>query len=112
MRDYLYEDKRILTLLYEKRELDIYKIHQEELFSPAQIMRSVRYFSSLGFISKDNLIIRLTEEGVLWIRANLSKILIEKSDKAFSEIPKDMLIEKEFRIHINEPYIPEKVFLD
>lgn len=112
MINYLHEDKKILTLLYEKGELDIYKMHQEELFSPAQIMRSVRCFISLGFISKDNLIIKLTKEGRCWIRTNLPKILMEKSNKEFSKIPQDMFTEEEFKININEPYIPDKVFFD
>ncbi|WP_101688594.1 hypothetical protein [Dysgonomonas massiliensis] len=110
MTNYLYEDKRILTLLYEKGKLDIYKIHQEELFSPAQIMRSVRNFISLGYIRKEDLIIKPTKEGKLWIKENLPKILMERSDKIFTKIPEDMLIEEDQKIHINEPYIPEKIF--
>lgn len=109
MNEYLFEDKEILKSLYEKNELDIYKFHCSTLLSPAQIMRSIHWLISMNIVTKNVFIITLTESGKSWIQNNIQKVLMTKSDKGFTQIPPDILLEEENKIKINEPYVPNYI---
>ena len=81
---YLFNELFIL-----KKEINIYTLHIEESFSPAQFSRFIKRYEKLNIVSYHDNIINLTPFGEKWIIKNRKEIFLRHKSKKWVDIPQD-----------------------
>lgn len=92
---YCSSEKKILDILYRsQREINIYKIHEEFQFSPAQFSVFIRKYEEMNIIIMDGDNIILTKQGKEWILNNRKKIFLTKREEEWIGIPDEWKLNK------------------
>lgn len=103
-------EREILRALYEARDwLDLYILHERYLLSPGQLSSAVRKFEAAGIVVSQELKVRLTDRGIIWLLKYRKSIFMSGHSRPWAKIRSNMRKEP---IDPFSPYLPTLKFVD
>lgn len=100
-------DREVIGALYDASDwVDLFEVHEAYVLSPAQVQESVERLAKVGYVERDGLHARLTEEGREWVVSSRRALFMSPTkDWRRFEIEDRIIAE-------NEPYLPNLKKLD
>jgi hypothetical protein len=80
--------------------MDLFELHEEYVLSPGQVLESIERLSAVGYVQRDGLRAKLTDEGRQWVMFSRRELFMSPHIDWRSFETNDRLVE-EF-----EPYFP------
>ena len=102
-------DKKIILTLYESsKKIELYDLHKQFSFSPAQLSRFTRKFQKKRVIDYSNGYIKLTDYGKNWVIKNRRLLFLTPKQKKWVNIPDEWKVRNNFKKVKFDPSLVEK----